>query len=59
MLLREIKQVIGAYAHVEGDDGLDIRHLLTDSRLLKANGEWRMDEVLFFALKTDRNDGAR
>ena len=46
-------------AQVTGDDSLEIRHLLTDSRQLKANGKWRTDEVLFFAIKTDKNDGAR
>ena len=59
MKLAEIKQVIGTVATVSGDDHLDIKHLLTDSRQLKMNGEWRMDEVLFFAIKTDRNDGAK
>ena len=59
MLLSEIKQVIGGIAQVTGDDALDIRHLLIDSRQLKASGEWRMDEVLFFALKTAKNDGAK
>ena len=46
-------------AQVIGDDSLEIRHLLTDSRQLKANGKWRTDEVLFFAIKTDKNDGAK
>lgn len=59
MLLSEIKQVIGSIAQVTGPDTLEIRHLLTDSRQLKTNGEWRMDEVLFFAIKTDKNDGAK
>ena len=59
MKLSEIKQAIGAIAQVTGDDSLEIRHLLTDSRQLKANGKWRTDEVLFFALKTDKNDGAK
>ena len=59
MKLSEIKQVIGSLASVTGDDQLDIRHLLTDSRQLKTNGEWRMDEVLFFAIKTDKNDGSK
>ena len=59
MKISEIKQFIGSIAEVSGEDELDIRHLLTDSRQLKANGEWRMDEVLFFALKTAKNDGAR
>ena len=40
----------------------DIQRLLTDSRELKVSGEWtngRMDEVLFFALLTSKNDGAK
>ena len=40
----------------------DIQRLLTDSRELTAKGEWtngRMDEVLFFALLTNKNDGAK
>ena len=40
----------------------DIQRLLTDSRELTAKGEWtngRMDEVLFFALLTSKNDGAK
>ena len=55
MKLQEIKQVIGAYAQVEGDGDLDIRHLLTDSRQLGKEPE----ATLFFALKTDKNDGAK
>jgi alanine racemase len=38
-----------------GDDQLDIRHLLIDSRQLGAEPE----KTLFFALKTDKNDGAK
>ena len=40
----------------------DIQRLLTDSRELTVKGEWtngRMDEVLFFALLTNKNDGAK
>ena len=40
----------------------DICRLLTDSRELKTKGEWtngRMDDVLFFALLTIKNDGAK
>ena len=59
MILKEIKQVIGSCAEVTGDDRLEIRHLLTDSRQLNMNGEWRPEEVLFFAIKTDKNDGAK
>ena len=40
-------------AEVSGPDDLDIRHLLTDSRQLKAKN------TLFFAIKTEKNDGAR
>lgn len=41
-------------AQVTGDDSLEIRHLLTDSRQLKSP-----QDTLFFALKTDKNDGAK
>ena len=54
MLLSEIKQVIGSIATVTGDDNLEIKHLLTDSRQLGAEPE----KTLFFALKTAKNDGA-
>jgi alanine racemase len=63
MKLYEIKQVIGSYAQVTGDDELDIRHLLTDSReLSRKKSNEASDEAahtLFFAIKTDKNDGAR
>ena len=59
MKLSEIKKAIGGIAQVTGDDSLEIRYLLTDSRQLKANGKWRTDEVLFFAIKTDKNDGGK
>ena len=55
MKLSEIKQAIGSIASVTGDDHLEIRHLLTDSRQLGAEPE----KTLFFAIKTDKNDGAR
>jgi len=55
MLLSEIKQAIGTIAQVTGDDALDIRHLLIDSRQLKAEAA----HTLFFAIKTDKNDGAK
>ncbi len=55
MKLAEIKQVIGSIASVCGDDNLDIRHLLTDSRQLGAEPE----KTLFFAIKTAKNDGAK
>ena len=54
MKLAEIKQAIGSLAQVSGDDQLEIRHLLIDSRRLGAEPE----KTLFFALKTDKNDGA-
>lgn len=55
MKLSLIKQVIGSIATVTGDDALEIRHLLTDSRQVGAEPE----KTLFFALKTDKNDGAK
>ncbi len=55
MKLSEIKQAIGGIATVVGDDSLDIRHLLTDSRQLGAAPE----KTLFFAIKTEKNDGAK
>ena len=54
MKLSEIKKAIGDIAEVTGDDSLEIRHLLTDSRQLKSP-----QDTLFFAIKTDKNDGAR
>ena len=55
MLLSEIKQVIGAIATVTGDNHLEIRHLLIDSRRLGNEPE----HTLFFAIRTQKNDGAR
>ncbi len=55
MKLSEIKQAIGSIAQVSGEDELDIRYLLTDSRQLKHQPE----HTLFFAIKTEKNDGAR
>ena len=54
MKLAEIKSIIGSVAQVSGPDEADIRYLLTDSRQLGAEPE----KTLFFALKTDKNDGA-
>ena len=57
MLIQEIiqaihpLQVIGVFDDLQN---LDIRHLLTDSRLLGSEPE----ATLFFALKTEKNDGA-
>ena len=53
MRLSEIKQAIGSLATVTGEDSLEIRHLLTDSRQLKSP-----QDTLFFAIKTEKNDGA-
>lgn len=57
MLLSEIKTVIGDLATVDccTDEDLDIRHLLIDSRQLGADPE----HTLFFAFKTEKDDGAR
>ena len=55
MKLSEIKQVIGSIATVSGDDHLNIRYLLTDSRQLGNEPK----ATLFFAIKTDKNDGAK
>ena len=56
MKLSEIKTILGDRLSVIGDEDLDIRHLLTDSRLLKAD---EATETLFFAIKTAKNDGAK
>ena len=55
MKLAEIKNVIGSIARIEGEDQLEIKQLLTDSRQLGAEPE----KTLFFAIKTEKNDGAR
>ena len=55
MKISEIKQVIGQQLEVTEEGDFDIRHLLTDSRLLGREPE----KTLFFALKTDKNDGAK
>ena len=68
MKLSEIKRVIGTIATVTGDDNLEIKHLLTDSRELKVRGleirgleevESQAAQTLFFAIKTQKNDGAK
>lgn len=56
MLLSEIKKVIGTCAEVSGDDHLDIRYLLTDSRELCPT---KAAQTLFFAIQTSKDDGAR
>lgn len=58
MLIRDIIQAIHPLQVIGNTNGLqdlDIRHLLTDSRQLGAEPE----ATLFFALKTDKNDGAK
>ena len=58
MLIRDIIQTIHPLQVIDNTNGLqdlDIRHLLTDSRQLGAEP----DATLFFALKTDKNDGAK
>ena len=57
MKLSEIKQVIGPIAQVEGPDELEIRYLLTDSRELVQYT--KAGQTLFFAIKTEKDDGAR
>ena len=63
MTISEIRKVLGGDSRwnltVSGGEEPDIRHLLTDSRQLKTDSEWRPEQVLFFAIKTERNDGAR
>ena len=57
MLIQEIIQAIRPLQVIGQSDGLqnlDIRHLLTDSRQLGAEPA----ATLFFALKTEKNDGA-
>ena len=55
MKLSEIKQAVGSIATVRGEDELEIRYLLTDSRQLGSEPE----KTLFFAIKTEKNDGAK
>ena len=58
MLIRDIIQAIHPLQVIGDIDNLqsiDIRHLLTDSRQLGTEPE----ATLFFALKTDKNDGAK
>ena len=58
MLIQDIIQAIHPLQVIGNTDNLqnlDIRHLLTDSRQLGAEPA----ATLFFALKTDKNDGAK
>lgn len=56
MLLSVIQNLLASVATVEvcTNEDVDIRHLLTDSRQLGKDAE----HTLFFAIKTDHNDGA-
>lgn len=54
MKLQTIRRVLQPIALVEGDDSQDIHYLLTDSRQLGSHPE----QTLFFAIRTDRDDGA-
>ncbi len=56
MKVSEIKSVIGDRLSVIGSEDWEIRHLLIDSRQLKAD---EAEQTLFFAIKTDKNDGAK
>ena len=58
MILNEIIQAIYPLQVIGDADNLqsfDIRHLLTDSRQLSSEPE----ATLFFAIKTEKNDGAK
>ncbi len=60
MRLSEISKVLakgkGYRLTTSDDEDIEIRHLLIDSRLLRAD---EAAHTLFFAIKTDKNDGAR
>ena len=55
MKISEIKTILGDRLQVIGNDDFEIRHLLIDSRQLGKEPE----ATLFFAIKTDKNDGAK
>lgn len=55
MKISDIACVIGAKLSVLPEQDIDIKYLLTDSRELRTDAV----ETLFFALKTDKNDGTR
>ncbi|MBQ7439724.1 MAG: alanine racemase [Paludibacteraceae bacterium] len=86
MKLSEIRKAIGAIADVTGEDDLEIRYLLTDSRELEGvrvtgdglrvtgfqskvesrnvtepveSCQSKAEHTLFFAIKTDKDDGAK
>ena len=55
--------MLGDRLQVTTDEDLDIRYLLTDSRLLDVQRDnvqgTKADQTLFFAIKTEKNDGAK
>ncbi len=57
MLISKIKEVLKGIAEVEydGQGDIDIHYLLTDSRQLGTHPE----QTMFFALRTEKDDGAR
>lgn len=55
MKISEIRTVIGDRLQVIGNEDFEIRHLLTDSRTLGEDAA----HTLFFAIKTEKNDGAK
>lgn len=57
MLVSEITHILQGICTVDNraDGDVDIRYLLTDSRQLGVHPE----QTLFFAIKTEKNDGAR
>ena len=66
MKISEIKRVFegkdGYRLRVIGEEDFEIRHLLTDSRQLAVSGERGAvsgEDSLFFAIKTEKNDGAK
>ena len=58
MKVSEIRAILGDRLRVIGDEDLEIRHLLTDSRELSSISR-QYSDVLFFAIRTAKNDGAR
>ena len=58
MKCSEIRSILGDRLEVRGGGDPDIRYLLTDSRELSALS-CQPSEVLFFAIKTEKNDGAK
>ena len=63
MKISEIRQILGDRLSVIGNEDLDIRYLLTDSRLLDVQRDnvqcTKASQTLFFAIKTEKNDGAK